>query len=55
MENMERYIYFTFLKKEMEELIYRFGTYAHGTKKELGEITLEKIKSEVREYVLRPK
>jgi hypothetical protein len=41
-------------KTAMETLILSYGTYAHGTTKEQGKITLESIKGPQREYSLRP-
>jgi len=59
-ENVERegelYI-FRIPKENMKQLILHHGGYAHGTVKELGEITVESMKddSHQREYALRPR
>ncbi len=47
--------FFLINKSDMENLICEFGTYAHGSKKELGKITSHSIIADKREYALRPK
>jgi len=51
----ELYI-FNVIKKDMTQLILNFGSYAHGTLKEHGVITIEELnnKSNTKEYALRP-
>jgi hypothetical protein len=50
---------FTFLlnKDDMKKMISKYGMYAHGTKKEYGEIKMEDLegKNNMKEYALRPK
>jgi hypothetical protein len=50
---------YTFLldKKELTDLLIKYGTYAHGTKNELGNITEDDLKKtdNNKEYALRPK
>jgi len=53
-KNGELYI-FKIPKKIVNTLIVKYGTYAYGTKKKLGEITLNKLKEKEYEYTLRPK
>jgi hypothetical protein len=51
----ELYI-FKVIKKDMISLILNFGSYAHGTLKEHGEITIEELNNKLntKEYALRP-
>lgn len=44
-------------KKNMKELVYDYGSYAHGTIEKLGEITIDSINNinNTNEYALRPK
>lgn len=47
---------FKLSKKQLKELIQKFGSYAHGTRSKLGNITAESLESlDNREYALRPK
>lgn len=39
----------------MINLLISHGTYAHGTIKENGKITIDNIKNTIKEYSLRPK
>jgi hypothetical protein len=39
---------------EMDELVSRYGCYAHGSKRKLGAITSEAVSQGEREYALRP-
>jgi hypothetical protein len=44
-------------KEDIKPLILKYGGYAHGTIRELGEITIEDLDNinNQKEYVLRPK
>jgi hypothetical protein len=48
---------FKLTKKDIKHIIYRYGGYAHGTKKRLGLITEADLENETndKEYVIRPK
>jgi hypothetical protein len=52
----ELYI-FKLTKKDLKYLIQKYGSYAHGTKKKLGEITIDDLnnKTNNKEYSIRPK
>jgi hypothetical protein len=56
--NGELYI-FSVDKNSMRNIIYQFGQYAHGTKKKLGEITMNDLEditnTNTKEYCIRPK
>lgn len=60
--SIENYIYggelyiFRITNNEIKNIIVMFGQYAHRTKKECGEITLDKINDpkDIKEYAIRP-
>ena len=56
-ENLGDLYIFKLNKEDIKSIIFRYGSYAHGTIKKLGKITLEDLdnNSNPKEYALRPK
>jgi hypothetical protein len=56
-ENEGELFIFKLNKKELKDLIYKYGGYAHGTVQKLGKITEEELDNQEndKEYAIRPK
>jgi len=56
-KNLGELFIFKLIKEELIDLIKKYGNYAHGTKKKLGEITIDNLKdiTNNKEYSIRPK
>jgi hypothetical protein len=56
-ENLGELFIFKLNKKQLRQIIYRYGGYAHGTVKKLGRITIDDLEDSLnnKEYAIRPK
>lgn len=56
-ENEGELYIFKLNKKELKDLIYKYGGYAHGTVQKLGKITEDDLDNQEndKEYAIRPK
>jgi hypothetical protein len=56
-DKMGELFIFKLNKKQLRQIIYRYGGYAHGTVKKLGRITIDDLEDSLnnKEYAIRPK